>query len=154
VAGRLVDAETGEGIGGAEIFRTYDSRDRLAVMGEPSGTGIDGGWTTTDAEGRFEFKSEWRRIVGGVALNAVDSMPWILWIHRDYGWGSPEIGTKDPDHVEIKVNRDEREIRHLQDWRLPPVIGSPCSGFGSREAKLRCRLVAYGSNAPGVGPPW
>jgi hypothetical protein len=148
--GRVVDAETGAGLAGAEVFRTYDSRSRLAVMGEPSGDTIEGGWTTTDSQGRFEFKEEFRRLIGGAVINDLERTPFLLWIHPDYGWGFPELGYNARAPVEMRAKRDSQQISHFGNWKRRG--SGPCTGFASDEALDRCYFIAYGSSYPNAGP--
>ncbi len=137
VMGRVVDDRTGEGVAGAEIFRTYGTTNYLQVMGEPSGHSFTPDWTTTSADGTFSFPGKWV-----LEFGVIDEPPLMPWIHRDYGWGSLVVSERTPQPYEIRADHDDEEVAYLKSpTRLPPY--EPCDAVSSEEAFARCETVVH-----------
>jgi hypothetical protein len=122
VAGRVVDAETGKGIPGAELFRTYPLT-QVQVIGEVGGrSGFTPDWTTSGANGEFEFPSRWVFQTG-----KIDHSPLIDWIHEDYGWGFVDIEKLDRSRLTIPIDRDAIRVEYLAALRQDITRGLlPC----------------------------
>jgi hypothetical protein len=147
LAGRVVDAKTGQSVSGAEIFRTYGATDALAVIGEPGGNTFTPDWVTTGSDGGFSFPRRWLWLGGFYVLDP----PSLHWIHPEYGWGFLSM-RKVENHQQalIRLERNEDQLRHLKDLHVDPGASSyPCTSFGYRGAGARCRLVAYGDERRG-----
>jgi hypothetical protein len=144
----VIDAKTGQGVAGAEVFRSYGATDALAFFGEPGSRNQTPDWVTTGPDGGFSFRGRWLWWGG---LYVLDSTPYIEWVHPEYGFGGfSKRKIEDYQRIIIKIERDERHIQHMRDWRANSGGSYPCS-LSSREANERCRVVAYGD--AGRGPP-
>lgn len=142
IAGRVVDARTGQGVPGAEVFRSYGATNALAFSGEPSGNTYTPDWVASAPDGTFSFPGRWLWLGG---FYVIDSTPYIEWIHPQYGWGGlSKRKIEDSRRIRLEIDRNEQQVRHLADPRVPSGgVSDPCS-LPTREASDRCRLVGYG----------
>ena len=82
IHGRVVDAETGTAVGGAEVFATYEVMSNSRYGGAHSATSR---WMTTDAEGRFHFERGWEWVSVLWPSDWLAEVPFFRVFHRDYG---------------------------------------------------------------------
>jgi hypothetical protein len=156
VRGRVVDAETGQPIAGAEVFvwMYAESKAMLAI----SAAKLNAKFQTTNQHGEFAFPAERFVVPRQVRRHwrLLSPAPWVTAVHRDYGWAG--IDTTRMEHFEgltLRMKRDsyllERLVPHetsLNDW---------CGGFSDamydiRSTVLRpyyrCCDVVFGVDAP------
>lgn len=143
VAGRVVDAESGVGIGGVEVFRTVSVVDRFALLtGSPvfdiGGEGIS--WATTASDGSFEIPAAPLGV--GKLRWKLEHTPTFTWVHRDYGWGLLAVAKADLDRVGIRIERDPEKVEKMANTRKLYGWG-PCD-FREIEAADHCCDVAFG----------
>ena len=137
LAGRVVDAATGEPIPGAEVFTEVHVVYRFAI----SGASFDWRYTTADGEGRFSFprqrSEEWlNRFFYSVEY------PSLSVAHREYGNIPVPIG-KDPNawlEIVARIEPIPWEVEAIRKAR-PTVVDRDhtCSGLPSR----RCCDVLF-----------
>ena len=144
VAGRVVDAQSGEGIEGVEVFRTVVCIDRLAILTGTATHNFSGegrSWATTASDGSFEIPPT--PLPAGKLRARMKPKAFVRWVHRDYGWGYLSVKKGDLDRVEIRAERDPEKLekmrnpRELHDW-------GPCS-FREAEPAHHCCEIAFGS---------
>ncbi|HEU4431619.1 MAG TPA: hypothetical protein VFT98_22865, partial [Myxococcota bacterium] len=136
VSGRLVDSSTGIGVAGAEIFRTYPLT-QLQVIGEVGGrSGFTPDWTTSGADGEFEFPDRWVFQTG-----RVDHSPLVSWIHKDFGWGFVDTEKLEPTNLRIRLSRDERRVAFLRDGTGGFAYDEPCQTLDGESYRHCERLV-------------
>lgn len=141
VAGRLVDARTGEGVSGATLFRTYQV-ERLPIpffFGEQPGSGgsFTPDWVVSGADGEFEFLR-----MRNPRFVRVEQTPGIAWIHRDLGWGYASTARRDTDRLVIEAEPRSDRIGYLQG-KADVAIDSSCDNVRGDEAYDFCKeLVA------------
>jgi hypothetical protein len=137
VSGRVVDAQSGEGIGGVEIFRTYDTRP-IQMMGEVSGHRFTSDWTTSDKGGEFNFPSKW------LVEWPIDGPPSFTWVHRDYGWEQDVWPPSDGGRLEIRVKRSLDKVRAMRGTTRPVRgLDDACTAVEGGAAYAHCLQVAY-----------
>jgi hypothetical protein len=120
VAGRVIDAETGRGVSGVEIFRAYDLRPPQ-IMGEPSGQSFSPDWTTSGPNGEFELPSRW--IFKPWRLD--QSSLQLTWIHKDFGWGVERPGIHGVANLLVRVSPTQRQLDYLRG-AIYFSSGAPC----------------------------
>lgn len=139
VAGRVVDAETGAGISGVEIFRTYGT-DPPQVLGEYSGHRFTPDWTRSGPGGEFSFAGKW------LLEWTIREPPSFTWIHPEYGWEHdvrPEPSARDGN--KIVARRDQSRVNHLRETHDPiGGLDDACSRVEGDDAYSHCLAVAYG----------
>ena len=138
IEGTVVDAETGRGIAGVEVFRTYQT-DPPQVIGEPSGHRFTPDWTTSGEGGRFEFRGRW------ILDWQVEGEPAFTWVHPDYGWEHDVRAPLDrEERIEIRASRMPERIRHLRETRNPiRGLDEACSRVEGDSAYSHCMSIAY-----------
>jgi hypothetical protein len=97
------------------VYQSYVTHNRMLAGTHEDGRERDFRWTTTDAEGRFEFPAH---VVAEALKNYVDfdPRPAILLLHREYG--RPLVSVpKDPSQRESIVWEVEPERMSLERMR-------------------------------------
>ena len=135
MAGRVVDDETGRGVAGAELFRSYGLTP-IQIIGEVGGKrDFTADWTTSGPNGEFEFPSRWVLEPG-----RIDHSPLIDWIHKDYGWNFVHTRKLDKSKIRIRIRPDAEKARFLSEqWWLVRRFSEyePCDG--TREGHSHCK---------------
>jgi hypothetical protein len=158
VRGRVVDAETGQPIAGAEvfIFLNAESRALLQIGSAKLGTKFQ----TANENGEFAFPAERFGVPRQVRRRwrLLSTHPTVVALHRDYGWGGRETEEIiDKLSVEIDMKRDPFLLErrgpsgimsiHLSDW---------CGGLSDATYEIRstvlrpyyrCCDVVFGADA-------
>ena len=106
IHGRVVDAGTGVAVAGAEVFVTYHIESGTEWGGGPAVSR----WTTTNAEGRFDFdeESDWVSVPWPGSWLASESPGFSIY-HRDYGMaqydceGGPLSGPRTPNWQDLTI---------------------------------------------------
>ncbi len=152
LAGQILDKRTGKPIEGVAVYQFYGTFNYRASVHEGTGS-RDFRWTTTDADGRFEFPAH---VVAEALKNHVkiNSKPSIRLVHRDYGGPLvrvPEDRSQWNDVV-WEVEPDQRGIEDMKKGR--PLCTDPCNDLDS-DAFKHCYEVACGKPFPkgGLGSP-
>jgi len=145
LAGQILDKRTGEPVVGMAVYQFYGTFNR--TVGTHQGTGSrDFRWTTTDAEGRFEFSAH---VVAEALRNYVEvgPVPAIVLVHRDYGRPFVDV-PEDRSQWESIVWRIEPESYSLEAMRSTGSECSvPCSDLEG-EAYEHCYELACGEPLP------
>lgn len=142
--GRVIDAETGEGIEGAEVFLIWSLWGMVPMAGRSD---FGHRWVTTDADGHFVFSGH------------IEGRPWAFpaytelrpsfeILHRSYGSFGAGFTRKAPESwrkLEFRIRPDERQLAWLND---PRYFGSLCSDLGPG-CRRACE-VWWGSDEPCV----
>lgn len=138
VAGRVVDARSGEAVEGADVmvYRTVDhaiSHSRLH---------FDYRWTTTGPNGSFSFEPSTVWKPEGTWWWRLEEEPSLNLIHPQYG-SPPTFVPDDPakwGNFELAIEPSQRTLDALQDRFRSVVI---CGGLNGRGYRHCCK-VAYG----------
>jgi len=150
VAGRLVDARTGEGISGATLFRTYQVETFPIsfpfFFGEQPGTGgtFTPDWVVSRVNGEFEFPK-----MRNPRFARVEQSPGIIWIHRDLGWGSEILTENENTRLVIEVEPQSDRIGYLHGT-ADVGIDSSCDNVRGDDAYDFCEELV--SRLRGEGP--
>jgi hypothetical protein len=144
VRGRLVSVETGQGISGAMLFRSYSLTNYLAVMGEPAGLNVTLDSAMTDASGHFRFSGRLRWFGPGLFA---DSSAYVQWVHPDWGWGG--FSTSELRGNDLAVTRNDKQVRflsilpvHREPWE------APCELDRNDQALADCNAFAFSKASP------
>lgn len=127
LAGQVLDKKTKKPIEGMVVYQSYVTHNRMLAGTHEAGRARDFRWTTTDAEGRFEFPAH---VVAEALKNYVDikPKPSILLLHREYG--RPLVSVpKDRSQWESIVWEVEPAAQSLRD------IAQDCSSVCDLEAE-------------------
>jgi hypothetical protein len=143
VAGRVVDAESGVGIEGVEVFRSVTVIDRLAILIGKATYDFSGegrSWATTASDGSFEIPAT--PLAVGRLRARMEPEAFLTWVHREYGWGYLNVRKADFGHVEIRVERDPEKLDFMAH-HYPKASRGPCS-FREAEPSDHCCEIAFG----------
>ena len=109
VEGRVVDDLTGQPVKGVHLFLQY-SMDNNIPFDPYTGTTAGYAWAQSRADGTFSFRKQ--RLGGFKWPKWSIESAWMIWVHRDFGWG-----TTGGDNEEIRIKRDERHVGELKNYR-------------------------------------
>ena len=144
VAGRVVDAQSGEGIEGVTVFRTVTFYDRLGgLTGRPVFNSTGSVWATTAADGSFEIPAA-PLGVRKPLFRLKGKPPALTWVHPEYGWGDFYEREADLDRMEIRAERDPAKLEQMRGTRGVYASDNTCS-FYEAEPSDYCCEVAFGS---------